>query len=88
MKEAKLTHKKIFLSKMERVLHWSRLEALVELHYFVKETKGSRSTTSLPMMCGFNFCNTGSAQFETCLSSYKEAMHALQDHFGKLEKSG
>jgi len=49
-KATKPTRKEVFLSEMERVVPWSRLESLIEPHYFVKGTKGGRPATPLSVM--------------------------------------
>src|SRR5215469_7529791 len=54
-KATKPTRKEIFLSEMDRVVPWSRLEALIEPHYFVKGAKGGRPATPLPTMLRIHF---------------------------------
>jgi len=54
-KASKPTRKEIFLSEMERVVPWSRLESLIEPHYFVKGTKGGRPATPLATMLRIHF---------------------------------
>jgi len=49
-KSMKPTRKEVFLSEMEQVVPWRRLEALVEPHYFVIGTKGCRPATPLVTM--------------------------------------
>ena len=54
-KATKPTRKEVFLSEMERVVPWGRLEALIEPHYFVKGEKGGRPARPLSSMLRIHF---------------------------------
>lgn len=54
-RSVKVTRKEKFLGEMERVVPWSRLEALIEPHYFVKGARGGRVANPLTSMLRIHF---------------------------------
>jgi IS5 family transposase len=54
-RRGKTTRKEVFLSQMECVVPWARLEALIEPHYYQAGGKGGRVATALGVMLRIHF---------------------------------
>ena len=54
-RSSKPTRKETFLSEMERIVPWSRLEGLIEPHYFQAGARGGRPATPLSTMLRIHF---------------------------------